>query len=59
MPSDASPRPANRAGAVTRVNAAGSTSGTSSHSSGIETRASGVGRTDHADATVRSFAFWL
>src|SRR5437870_11137157 len=29
----------------------------SSHSSGIDTRASGVGRTDHAEATVRSFAF--
>ena len=27
--------------------------------SGIDTRASGVARTDHADATVRSLAFWL
>jgi hypothetical protein len=59
MPSDASPLSAKRAGAVTSVNAAGSTSATSSHVSGIETRASGVGRTDHAEATVRSFAFWL
>ena len=39
--------------------AAGSQSVTSSHSSGIDTRASGVGRTDQADATVRSLAFWL
>jgi hypothetical protein len=56
---DASPRSAKRAGAVVRVNAAGSQSATSPHSSGIDTRASGVGRTDHAEATVRSFAFWL
>jgi hypothetical protein len=33
--------------------------GTSSHSRGIDTRASGVGRTDQAEATVRSLAFWL
>src|SRR5438045_5488404 len=28
-------------------------------SRGIDTRASGVGRTDQAEATVRSLAFWL
>src|SRR5205814_588872 len=44
MPADASPRSANRAGAVASVNAAGSQSATSSHSRGIDTRASGVGR---------------
>ncbi len=59
IPSDASPRSARRAGAVTSVKAAGSQSATSSHPSGIETRASRVGRTDQADATVRSLAFWL
>ena len=26
---------------------------------GADTRASAVGRTEYADATVRSFAFWL
>ena len=55
MPAEASPRFLKRFGAVTSVNAAGSQSGTSSHSSGIDTRASGSGRTDHADATVRSW----
>src|SRR5262249_61958094 len=59
IPAAASPRSANRAGAVTRVKAAGSQPRTSSHSSGIDTRASGVGRTDHAEATARSLAFWL
>jgi hypothetical protein len=59
MPAEASPRSARRRGAVTSVNAAGSQSATSSHASGIDTRASGVGRTDQAEATVRSFAFWL
>src|SRR5215472_9575236 len=53
MPADASPRSANRAGAVASVNAAGSQSATSSHSRGIDTRASGVGRTDQAEATRR------
>src|SRR5258705_8865791 len=51
MPADASPRSANRAGAVASVNAAGSQSATSSHSKGVDTRASGVGRTDQAEAT--------
>ena len=50
---------ANRSGTVAIVNAAGSQPGTSSHASGVDTRASGVGRTEYADATVRSFAFWL
>jgi len=59
MSADASPCSVNRRGAVTSVNAAGSQSATSFHESGIETRASDVGRTDHADATVRSLAFWL
>src|SRR5205823_7325465 len=44
MPADASPRSANRAGAVASVNAAGSQSATSSHSKGIDTR---VGRGPH------------
>ena len=50
---------ANRGGAVSIVNAAGSQSGTSCHLSGIDTRASAVGRTEYAEATVRSLAFWL
>ena len=41
------------------VNASGRQSATSSHSSGVDTRASGVARTEYADATVRSLAFWL
>ena len=32
---------------------------TSSQSSGVDTRASGVARTEYAEATVRSKAFWL
>jgi len=59
IPSAASPRSAKRPVAFTSVNAAGSQSATSSQSSGIDTRASAVGRTDHAEATVRSLAFWL
>ena len=59
MPAPGSPLAANRAGTVASVNASASTSATSSHASGIETRASGSGRTEYADATVRSFAFWL
>ena len=50
---------ANRSGTVATVNAAGSQSATSSQRSGVETRASGVARTEYADATVRSLAFWL
>ena len=59
MPADWSPTSANRFGTVSIVNAAGSHPGTSSHASGVDTRASGVGLTEYADATVRSFAFWL
>ena len=33
--------------------------GTSAQLSGVDTRASGVGRTEYPEATVRSFAFWL
>jgi hypothetical protein len=50
---------AKRVGTVSIVNASGSHPGTSSHRSGVETRASGVGRTEYWEATVRSFAFWL
>ena len=59
MPSDGSPSSATRAGTVSIVNASASHPGTSSHRSGVETRASGVGRAEYCDATVRSFAFWL
>ena len=52
-------RMSTRPGTVSSLNAAGSHPGTSSHDSGVDTRASGVGRTLYADATVRSFAFWL
>ena len=41
------------------VNASGRQPGTSSQVSGVDTRPSGFGRTEYADATVRSFAFWL
>ena len=37
----------------------GSHAKSSSHPTGAETRASVVGRTEYAPATVRSFAFWL
>ena len=50
---------AKRRGMVSMVNSSGRQSGTSSQASGAETRASGVGRTEYAEATVRSFAFWL
>ncbi len=59
IPSPGSPMRANRSGTVSIVNRSASQSGTSSHRSGAETRASGVGRTEYAEATVRSFAFWL
>ncbi len=59
IPLAGSPISANRAGTVSRVWAAGSQSGTSFHASGVETRASLVGRTEYAEATVRSLAFWL
>ena len=38
---------------------AGSQPDTSSQRSGIDTRASGVGRIEYAEAPVRSFAVWL
>ena len=54
-----SPSRANRSGTVPIVNASGSQPGTSGQASGVDTRASRVGRTEYADATVRSLAFWL
>ena len=59
MPAHGSPTAAYRSGTVSMVNAAGSHPGTSSQVSGVETRASGNGRTEYADAMVRSLAFWL
>ena len=47
------------AGIVRSVKSSGRHSASSSHVSGAETRASGLGRTEYALATVRSFAFWL
>ncbi len=44
---------------VATVKSAGSQAATSSQARGAETRASGNGRTEYADAVVRSFAFWL
>ncbi len=55
----ASPSSAKRCGALATVKSAGSQSGTSSQASGIETRASGSGRTEYAEQVVRSLAFWL
>jgi hypothetical protein len=54
-----SPIAANRSGMVNRVYSAGSQAGTSSQVNGAETRTSGTGRTEYAEATVRSLAFWL
>ena len=59
MPSHGSPISAKRAGTVATVNASGLQSGTSSQRSGVDTRASGRERTEYAEATVRSLAFWL
>jgi len=59
IPADGSPIAANRAGIVATVKAAGSQPCTSSQASGADTRASFVGRIEYAEATVRSFAFWL
>ena len=53
------PIAAKRPGTVFTVNSAGSQPGTSSQVSGVETRASGKGRTEYAEQVVRSFAFWL
>ena len=52
-------RNAKRAGIDASVKSPGSAEPISSHVSGAETRASGVGRTEYAPATVRSLAFWL
>ncbi len=59
MPACGSPISAKRFGTVSTVKAAGSQSGTSCHVSGVDTRASGSGRTEYAEQVVRSFAFWL
>ena len=59
MSAHGSPTSANRAGRVSTVNAAGSHPATSSHGRGVDTRASGSGRIEYADAMVRSLAFWL
>ena len=50
---------ANRSPMVKMVYEAGSHVGTSSQVSGAETRASGTGRMEYAEAIVRSLAFWL
>src|SRR5262249_36144553 len=50
---------ANRLGTVKIVKSAGSQSATSLQSSGVDTRASGRGRTEYAEHVVRSLAFWL
>src|ERR1700678_2783600 len=55
MPACGSPSLANRAGTVRTVKSAGSQPGTSSQWSGVETRASGTGRTEYAEQVVRSF----
>jgi hypothetical protein len=41
------------------VKSAASQSATSFQWSGVETRASGSGRTEYAEQVVRSLAFWL
>ena len=50
---------AKRFGIESTVKSAGSQSGTSCQCSGVDTRASGTGRTEYAEHVVRSFAFWL
>ena len=52
-------RPDASAGIVRSVKSSGRLSSSSSQVSGADTRASGLGRTEYALATVRSFAFWL
>ena len=59
MPACGSPIAAKRFGIVFRVKSAGSQASSSSQLTGADTRASGLGRTEYAEATVRSFAFWL
>ena len=41
------------------MNSSGRRTRSSSHESGVDTRASGSGRIEYAEATVRSLAFWL
>ena len=53
-PAPGSPIDASRSGTVRIVKSDGSTSGTSSQVSGVATRASGTGRTEYTEATVRS-----
>src|SRR5258708_29032542 len=59
MPACGSPIFAKRSGSVKIVKSAGLQSGTSCQRNGVETRASGSGRTEYAEHVVRSFAFWL
>src|SRR5262249_17434478 len=59
MPAWGSPSLAKRSGTVNKVKSAGSQSGTSGQWSGVDTRASGSGRTEYAEQVVRSLAFWL
>src|SRR2546421_10616462 len=54
-----SPIFANRFGIVRTVKSPASQSGTSCQWSGVDTRASGRGRTEYAEQVVRSLAFWL
>src|ERR1700691_1766166 len=59
MPACGAPSSAKRLGIESTVKSAGSQSGTSCQSRGVDTRASGSGRTEYAEHVVRSFAFWL
>src|ERR1700712_2428895 len=59
MPSHGSPMSAYRAATVAKVKDSGTQSGTSCQCSGVDTLASARERTEYADATVRSLAFWL
>jgi hypothetical protein len=59
MPAWRSPICAKRAGIVRSVKSSGRQASSSSQVRGADTRASGLGRTEYALATVRSFAFWL
>src|SRR5436190_258487 len=59
MPAVRSPTLRIRSRIDSTVNTPGSTSATSSHASGAETRASAVGRTEYAQAIVRSHVWPL
>src|ERR1019366_4229813 len=59
IPACGSPIAAKRAGIVNTVKSAGSHAATSSQFKGADTRPSGTGRTEYAEAVVLSFAFWL